>query len=153
MKALVCLDLPDYRIGNDEVASGRLRIATLETMFEAMTRVNVAWMLAHKCPLLYRSGVRYRREDERGDVGEIWKDASTILKDGFDDCEGLASFLAAELRVKAPNSVGPMRYANAYVKLKTTSMPGMLHAIVFDPVTGKVFDPSRKLGMNAKAEF
>lgn len=69
----------------------------LETFLEAQTRVNMAYLLAHaSTPDLYASGVRYRRE--RGP--EQWKDIPTIVRDGYDDGEGLACWLAAELRVR-----------------------------------------------------
>lgn len=152
MKALVQLDLPNYQIAADEKASALLRIASLETMFEALTRINQAWMATHPCPLLYKSGVRYRRDPARGDIGEVWLDAPTILDAGFDDCEGLSSFLAAEMRTKGPNSVTRQRVPQAVVRLKTTRLPGMLHAVVYDPVSRRIFDPSRALGMNKNAE-
>jgi hypothetical protein len=151
MKALVVLDLPNYRIGAFAPAE-RGRIAALETMFEALTRINMAWLKSHKAPLLYQSGVRYRIDPERGDIGELWLDAPSILARGFDDCEGLSSFLAAELRCKPQNSVGSRLYPAACVRLKKTRMPGMLHAIVYDPETRQVWDPSRALGMSAKKE-
>jgi len=153
MKAICILDLPNYRISSNEKANGLMRIKALETMFEAITRVNVAWLMTHAVPLLYRSGVRYQRDPERADIGEIWCDAPTILKAGHDDCEGLASFLAAEMRVKGPNSEVRERVPLACVRLKTTSLPGMLHAIVYDPASKRIWDPSRRLGMNKKAEF
>jgi hypothetical protein len=153
MKALLNLDLPNYRLAGDEEKSGILRIRTLETLFEAMTRIGMAYLMSHRVPLLYESGVRYRRDPTRGDIGEVWSDIPTILKDGYDDCEGLAWFLAAEMRTRGPNSETKNKVPAATVRCKTTSMPGMLHAIVFDPTSGRVWDPSRRLGMNAKSEF
>lgn len=152
MKALTVLDLPNYRIGANEKKSGLFRIRALETMFEAITTINMAWMLAHKPPKLYASGVRYRKDPTRGDIGEIWCDAPTILKQGFDDCEGLASFLAAEMRL-GPNSETSEAVPAACVRLKTTRYPGLLHAVVFDPQTNRIFDPSRRLGMGKHSEF
>lgn len=153
MRALVNLDLPNYKIAGSDKKSAVFRIRTLETIFSAFTAINVAWLLSNKAPLLYASGVRYRRDPERGDIGEVWSDAPSILQCKFDDCEGLASFLAAEMRIKGPNSETRERVPAACVRLKTTSWPGMLHAIVFDPITGRTFDPSRALGMGKKAEY
>lgn len=152
MKALCVLDLPNYRIGANEKKSGLFRIKALETMFEAITAINMAWMLANKPPKLYESGVRYRRDPQRGDIGEVWCDASTILTQRWDDCEGLSSFLAAEMRL-GPNSELPYAVPSACVRLKTTRWPGMLHAIVFDPVSRRTWDPSRRLGMGKHAEY
>jgi hypothetical protein len=152
MKALCILDLPNYRIGSNEKKSGLFRIRALETMFEAVTAINMAWMLANRPAKLYEAGVRYKRDPQRGDIGEVWCDAPTILQQGFDDCEGLSSFLAAEMRL-GPNSETSQAVPGACVRLKTTRWPGMLHAIVFDPVSRRTWDPSRRLGMGQKAEF
>lgn len=146
------LDLDDYRVGGNEKASKMLPIRVLETFFEAFVRVNVAWMIANKdAPLLYSSGVRYARDPETfvdgKKIEELWLDAPSILKRGSDDCEGLACFLAAELRVRAPNSVRPHRMPAACVRLKRTRHAGLLHALVWDPLSRTVFDPSKKLGM------
>lgn len=149
MKALLSIALQGYRIGNT-AQNGALTKSLLEGWFEAMTRTNVVWMRANpRAPLLYRSGVRYRRDPERMALGisELWLDAPSILSRGYDDCEGLASFLAAELRTRSPNSVGQQIRPAAYVRLKTTRTPGLLHAQVYDPETNSFFDPSRALGM------
>lgn len=112
----------------------RMRRAILETFFEAMTLVGMAYLRAHpNTPPLLKSGVRYRREGKP----ERWKDIPTILEDGYDDCEGLAIWRAAELRLRGRPAV---------VRLKRTG-PGLLHAVVQDVRTGKVYDPSKKLGM------
>lgn len=150
MKCLVNISLDDYRVGNSVEARGRLIQSLLETWFEAMTLTNCAWMLATpKSPLLYHSGVRYQRDPDRspGGLTELWLDAPSILDRGADDCEGLSSFLAAELRTRSPNSVGRQKRPAAAVRLKTTRTPGLLHAIVIDLQTGEIFDPSKMLGM------
>lgn len=146
------LELDDYRVGGNEKASRIMPIRVLETFFEAFVRVNVAFLIANKTtPLLYQSGVRYARDPETyvdgRKVEELWLDAATILKRGKDDCEGLACFLAAEMRVRAPNSVRPYRVPAACVRLKRTRHAGLLHAVVWDPASRTIFDPSKKLGM------
>lgn len=151
MRSLVALNLNNYRVGGER--SGALTIAVLETWFEAMTRTNQAWMLANKdAPLLYNSGVRYAMDPERSKlgIGELWLDAPSVLSRGQDDCEGLSSFLAAEMRTRDTHSEGRGRRPAATVKLKTTRIPGLLHAIVIDLATGERFDPSRRLGMGKK---
>lgn len=153
MNTLLSIDIGSYRVGRDIAKSGKVTRSILETWFEAMTRTNVAYLLTHsKTPLLYHSGVEYERDPERGPLGitEVWLDIPNILKQGHDDCEGLSSFLAAELRCRAPNSVGPRRRRFACVKLKVTRTPGLLHARVYDPETREYFDPSRALGMGRK---
>lgn len=150
MRALLSIKIGSYRIGDDPARNGEITKILLEGWFEAMTRTNQIWMRANpRSPLLYASGVRYKRDPERGPIGitELWLDAPSILGRGFDDCEGLAAFLAAELRTRSPNSEGRQKRPLAYVKLKTTRTPGLLHARVYDPETNEYFDPSRALGM------
>lgn len=140
------LKLSTYRLpkARDTI---KLHKRLLETLFEASTLVAVAWLKIHpKAPLLYASGVRYRREGSP----ERWKDIPTILESGFDDCEGLSVWLAAELRTRAPNSVGPQLRPAACVALKSTRRDGLFHAVVYDRATREVFDPSRRLGMGSK---
>ena len=125
----------------------KLHKRLLETLFEASTLVGVAFLKLHPdVPLLYASGVRYRREGSP----ERWKDIPTVLETGCDDCEGLSIWLAAELRTRAPNSVGPNRRPAACVALRSTRRDGLFHAVVIDRATREVFDPSRKLGMGSK---
>lgn len=118
-----------------------------------MTMTNVVYLmskLGRTAPLLYASGVVYERDPEQEEFSERWSDIPTILKDGFDDCEGLSAFLAAEMRVRAPNSVSPHKHPTAAVVLKRTRRRGMWHAVVEDKTTGERWDPSRQLGMNRR---
>ncbi len=115
----------------------------LETLFEAQTLIGAAWLKRNpEAPLLYASGVYYEREG----APERWYDIPSIIRRGRDDCEGLAVYLAAELRTRSPNSVGKKRRPCACVVLKHTRK-GIWHAVVEDKTTGEFFDPSRKLGM------
>ena len=77
----------------------------------------------------------------------MWLDVPTIYRRGFDDCEGLSAWLAAEMRVRAKNSECSERVQGAAVFLKPTKIAGSWHAVVKDKVTGEVWDPSRVLGM------
>lgn len=149
MNILMRIDLGAYRRGQDK----RLQKMVLETYFEAMTRANEVFHKLHPTvPLLYDSGVRYRNDpkvcNKRGVcIGELWLDYPSILRLGWEDCDGLSAALAGELRARAPNSVGPKRRPAAAVRLKSTRTAGLWHAIVVDLETGEVFDPSKKLGM------
>jgi hypothetical protein len=147
MNVIQRLDLASYRMSTPKKSKAVVK-AVLECHFEAITLSNVAWLnLNPDAPNLYDSGVRYRRDPERALVAELWLDVPNILRRGFDDCEGLASFLAAELRAKEDNSLGKRRYPAAAVWLKPTRIPGSWHAIVKDHETGQLWDPSRALGM------
>ena len=115
-------------------------IPALLGLYEGITRMNVAFLRASpKTPLLLKSGVRWRREGSP----EIVKTIPEILRDGYDDCEGLASWRAAELRVRFNK---PSARVMVY-----QARPKVWHAIVEDPRTGRHWDPSRQLGMRGSA--
>lgn len=126
----------------------------LESIFEVWTRINCSYLRAHpETPLLYRSGVRYRREDTpraldgKRAVLENWKDIPTILADGYDDCEGLSAWLAAELRCRRGMDTAVVRL----IKQPTRSGRRLWHAVVIDLATGRKWDPSKRLGMRPRA--
>ena len=111
-------------------------------------------------PLLYDSGVLYRRE-----VDETWCDFLNMLAQGHEDCDGLAAARAGELlargwRALRPGDQGfvegqrekPMSIP-AEVMLTTRSRadePGLYHCVVRYRIGSTWFrdDPSARLGMN-----
>lgn len=116
-------------------------IPALQTLFEAWTRLDCVYLLTHpRTPNLMESGVRYVREG----APEIWKDIPTILEDGEDDCEGLACWLAAELRVRRG-------VPSAVVSLERQPGGRVIHAVVTDPASGRRWDPSVDLGMHSRS--
>lgn len=111
-------------------------------------------------PLLYDSGVTYRRETD-----ETWCDYLNMLAQGHEDCDGLASARAGELiargwRALRPGDAGYDEARQeqpasipAEVMLTTRSsaeQPGLYHCIVRYRVGGRWHrdDPSARLGMN-----
>jgi len=111
-------------------------------------------------PLLYDSGVVYRRETD-----ETWCDYLNMLAQGHEDCDGLAAARAGELLARGWKALSPgdegYREAlrrrptsiPAEVLLKTRSrpdQPGLYHCVVRYRVgtTWHRDDPSKRLGMN-----
>jgi len=89
-------------------------------------------------PLLYQSGVRYEEEP----VGqEDWQDAPTTLRMGFGDCEDLACWRAAELRVRYGIDAWPT------FTYKVRNNGAYLYHITVRHPDGQSEDPSRQLGM------
>jgi hypothetical protein len=76
--------------------------------------------------------IRYRRADPR----EHWKSWDEVMRDGWGDCEDLASGVAAELRYSGIP-------ARTYVY---RSGPKLYHVVVHTPRWG-LLDPSRAAGM------
>ena len=108
----------------------------LEAWFEALTLTNVSHLRYNpRCPSIYASGVVYQEEGSP----EIWRDIPTIRQDGWGDCDDLACWLAAEMRVK--------HGIRAVVTLQRQRQPGLWHAVVRDIDSGRTHDPSIALGM------
>jgi len=85
-------------------------------------------------PDLYESGVRYRAEDR-----ERWTHCLDVLRRGYGDCEDLAAWRCAELRVREAE---PARCVVKRTGRRT------LHVLV-RRADGRIEDPSRLLGMGA----
>jgi hypothetical protein len=92
-------------------------------------------------PSLYRSGVRYQREP----LGvEDWCDVLEVIRQGFADCEDLASWRVAELRVRHGINARP------YVKKPKLVGPNrsvLMYHIQVQLPDGRIEDPSKRLGM------
>lgn len=118
--------------------SARSRKAML-TMLEALCKINVGWLQSlprRERPSLYRSDVIYQAE-----VGtEEWLDIPHILVARWGDCEDLACWRVAELRVAGIE-------AHPYIRWKKRPGSGArYHALVWRP-GGRIEDPSLALGM------
>lgn len=107
----------------------------------------VEWnrLLLSKMPLpeLYRSGVRYIREDYNSVHPEDWLDILETLSQGGGDCEDLACWRVAELQHRGE----PARV----VWHRRVIGPGrtLLHILV-QRGDGRLEDPSRILGMGSE---
>lgn len=120
-------------------------------------------------PLLYESGVVYRREET-----EIWCDYLLMLTQGWEDCDGLSAVRAGELRARGWRALAPkdpndplrypgdggyewaMRHKPESIKAQavcvTRTQPGetgLYHCITKYAVGGRIYydDPSARLGM------
>lgn len=98
-KPLVHLSLPD----SDDGA----HFVPLQLALEGLSRLDewhirrairraMSGLPAEEIPPLYQSGVRYREE---APGHEDWLDAPAVVRQGHADCEDLAAYRAAELRV------------------------------------------------------
>lgn len=127
---------------------------------DALTQVNRAIIIGNPAfPLLYFAPVIYQRESS-----EKWKSCDAILRDRFDDCDGLATWRAGELAALGWLAVFPWEEAYplaqelqpesiaARVVLEQTGAR-LFHAITRYQIVvdGDVYeftdDPSSRLGM------
>lgn len=109
----------------------------LEAFLEGMTALNTAIIRAENLPSVY-DVARYKREP-RG--REEWLHAAKVAARGTGDCEDLAAYRAAELRVREGE---PARVAVVRTGART------LHAVV-ERADGSIEDVARALGMRGRS--
>lgn len=113
--------------------------ATLRTLLLSLMYVDMLYLRAHpEVPSVYESGVRYEEEPPGQ---EDWQDIPTCLRMRTADCEDLACWRAAELRVRhgikaEPTFTYQLRSNGSYLYHITVKLPD-----------GRTEDPSRRLGM------
>jgi len=113
--------------------------ATLRAMLLSLMHLDMLYLRAHpEVPPLFKSGVRYAEEPPGQ---EDWQDIPTTLKLGWGDCEDLACWRAAELRVRHNIQAEP----TFIWKLRPNG--GYLYHILVKYPDGRIEDPSRTLGM------
>ncbi|MCP5118413.1 MAG: hypothetical protein GY953_46975 [bacterium] len=116
--------------------------ADLRDALEALTVFNAAWLARRPSfPRLMSSGVRYRREYPR----EEWLSAPEVERRGVGDCEDLAAWMAAELRLGRGDVGGIARPVMARA-VPERQRSGNWHIVVRTP-SGRRIDPSKMLGM------
>ena len=113
----------------------------LEMMVEiARKELRLARVKGRKLSPLYKSGVRYAREQRT----EIWKDPIETYKDGFGDCEDLSIWRTAELR-------NNHKRAEPYLTQRRDPKTGMyIFHVTVKRADGRIEDPSRILGMTGR---
>ncbi|TXH50455.1 MAG: hypothetical protein E6Q97_20495 [Desulfurellales bacterium] len=137
----------------------------LQVWLDALVETNVLVMREAKergtpLPPLYSSGVVYREEPKGV---EEWLDCLEIVRRGFDDCEGLGCFRAAELRVQGlTNARAVWKYWQNPVSLSQTyhivthyapPIGGFKFPEHAKPIGNGIYeeDPSKVLGMSGEA--
>jgi hypothetical protein len=123
---------------------GQPTVQKLRICSEALVVLNIAFLKKTKksVPPLYRSGVRYRREGPPA-AGqprlERFQTIPEVLKRKYGDCEDLAAWRVAELRMSGIRAV------------PWIVQPGkrLYHVQVKYP-DGRIEDPSKKLGMKGR---
>ena len=125
-----------------------------------LAKENAVILESHpQLPLLYDSGVVYRRERV-----ETWCDYLNLLWQGHEDCDGLAAARAGELMARGYRALRPgdggyalarrlkLSKLNAKCYLHTRrpeGQTGLYHCLVAYEVGGRWYrdDPSARLGM------
>jgi hypothetical protein len=119
----------------------RLFGTAIKAILETQVKLNMLYLQRHNVPPLYKSGVRYRAEPENFPCEEFALIPS-ILKRGWGDCDDLAPWRVAELRMQGEK-------AKIRIQWKASKKTGQkLFHIVVRRGDGWIEDPSRLLGMD-----
>jgi hypothetical protein len=134
---------PHFRLKSFDTISDGQKFGVMRYLLEALTQANIAYLLnAPHTPELYASGVRYLAEPDGRDE---WQDIPDTLARRNGDCEDLACWRIAELRVRSGD---PATHRITVAELPDTRgrMVTTYHITVLRG-DGRVEDPSRALGM------
>lgn len=130
-------------------------LANLQLPLEALVSMDERYLRAHpQTPRLYDAGVRWQAEGKNectGRPAEEWDAIPIVLERGWGDCEDLAAWRAAELRVRD----GFPRARAFAVRSGTMHVAGigtvgLIHILVSRDGSCRldaIEDPSQRLGM------
>ena len=110
----------------------------LRTLLDCLIDLNLTFLQYHSAPSLYRSGVRYKRD-------QVWSPIPSLYQNGTGDCKSLACALVAEYRMQGIAAQPAFRFQAPF--FKGTKLEYTLFHILVEMPSGLVEDPSKKLGM------
>jgi hypothetical protein len=129
---------PLYQLRSFDVIDSDARSRVLEQLLEALVAANIEYLkVCPSAPSLYESGVVYEEEPEERDN---WQDIPETLGLGNGDCEDLACWRIAELRLRANEHASPL------IRWREVGTRTVYH-IAVRRADGVIEDPSRLLGM------
>jgi hypothetical protein len=128
--------MSDARIAMAILARGR-RIEDLQNVIDAVTLIDRHQLRMGYAPSLYESGVVYRRERHGTLPGlERVQSAEETFLIGYGDCDDLAPWRAAELQLQGVEA-----------RAEVIRSPGVGYHVVVRLPSGRIEDPSARLGM------
>jgi hypothetical protein len=129
---------PKFELRSFDVLASAAKERALIAMLEALVAANEAFLGQHpETPALYASGVKYVEEPPGRDN---WQDIPRTLELREGDCEDLACWRIAELRVRG------REYARPFVRHQNVGSRVLYHVAVLRG-DGHIEDPSKTLGM------
>lgn len=132
----------DVRIGMAILVRGR-RIEDLQNVIDAATFIDRYQLRMGYVPPLYESGVVYRRERQHTLPGlERVQSAEETYLIGYGDCDDLAPWRCAELQNRGLDA-----------RARVIRSPGICYHVVVELPSGRVEDPSARLGMLRPTEI
>lgn len=135
---------PHFRLKSFETIPEIAKLRVIEALLEALTASNCYYLVGNpQTPLLYESGVRYEEEPPGRDE---WQDIPDTIVRRAGDCEDLAAWRMAELRVRFRDDVTRFRITVDDLPDQSGKLVTTYHITLLRP--GKnIEDPSRRLGM------
>jgi len=129
---------PKFELRSFDVLPATAKERTLLAMLEALVATNEGFLTQHPTtPALYASGVVYVEEPPGRDH---WQDIPRTIELREGDCEDLACWRIAELRVRG------LEYARPFVRHQVIGSIVLYHVAVLRG-DGQIEDPSKTLGM------
>jgi hypothetical protein len=127
-----------------DILDDKTKFVVMDCLLEGLITANVAYLIARPgTPMLYASGVHYLGEPDGRDE---WQDIPDTIARGHGDCEDLACWRIAELRVRGGER-------NAVPNITVDLLPDskgrqiVTYHIRVKHQDGQIEDPSRVLGM------
>jgi hypothetical protein len=135
---------PSFRLRSFDVIPYGMKRGVLMHLLEALTMADVAYLLAEPhTPKLYEAGVRYEEEPAGRDE---WQDIPDTIARRMGDCEDLACWRVAELRVRGGQPNAGHDVTVSEIPDRSGSIVTTFHIRVLHE-DGRIEDPSRLLGM------
>ena len=135
---------PSFRLKCFETISDTKKFGVMHFLLEGLIMANVAYLLDNpNTPPLYSAGVRYEVEPEGRDE---WQDIPDTLMRRTGDCEDLACWRVAELRVKGGEPEATTHISVSTIPAQSGTLQTVYH-ITVRRADGRIEDPSRRLGM------
>jgi hypothetical protein len=147
---------PRFRLKSFETISHGYKIAVLEHLLEALTAACAGYLLTFPhTPRLYESGVVYEEEPPGRDE---WQDTPDTIARRNGDCEDLACWRMAELRVYGEDKAARWHITVADIPDERGELVTTYHIQILRSAPGPhtrpgargepIEDPSRILGMH-----
>ena len=133
---------PSFRLKCFETISDPNKFRVMHHLLEALIGANLAYLVDHpNTPPLYKAGVVYLAEPDGVDE---WQDIPDTLDRRSGDCEDLACYRVAELRLWG---VAAKPFVSVQILPDSRGKPVTTYHITVRHPDGQIEDPSRILGM------
>lgn len=135
---------PRFVLNSFDTLSPDAKVKFLYHLLDSLILADTLYLQATpSCPLLYDAGLRYQAEE----IGhDDWRDIPAVLEYRGGDCEDLACYRVAELRVRFGEPARPRITSRVIASPKYGSFT-LYHITVFRGDGATIEDPSKNLGM------